>query len=168
MVVKSWPLGSPQHSYQTSSSVASSLWRLKLTDVIDRHLYVYTKLNWAVFVELKPSLRHHTRYDGRELTSRLTTTYLIKTLHRVLHLLYDDWSLQMSSIVIYTYITNLIEPCLWNWGHYAPVGNDMMVESWPLGSTQLTTAHLFDYNNSTMVIETCGTPQSSSMHVYQT
>ena len=60
----------------------------------------------------------------------------------MLHLIHDDWSLQMSSIVVYTYIPIANEPCLWNWGHYAPVGNDMTVESWPpLGSSQRTSAH---------------------------
>ena len=57
-----------------------------------------------------------------------------------------------------------LKPLCASWQRY----DGRELTSHHLGSPQLTTAHLFDYNNAIMAIETCGTPQLLSIHIFQT
>ena len=67
---------------------------------------------------LRQLWRHHTRYGGREITSRPATALIIGTPRRVLHLLHDYWNLQSGSIMYTKHKCTIFEELGPSWRHH--------------------------------------------------
>ena len=111
-----------RHDYETRSIICSynryggrelTSWPLRSTNRLQQCYhddpllrspsnFVYACIpntNAPYLKNLRQLWRHHTRYGGREITSRPATALILGTPRRVLHLLHDYWNLQSGSIM---------------------------------------------------------------------